>query len=79
MKKTIVIKKIIEREKVISIICDCCGKEVIDNSYSIIQSYEFEFGYGTNFDGEVWKSDICSNCITYWLKSFKIKPKIERK
>jgi hypothetical protein len=76
--------KLVEEEKMISISCNKCGnkKELnikVENSndeYSINEFQEFNcsFGYGSKYDNERWSFDLCDNCLTELVKSFKQAP-----
>jgi hypothetical protein len=54
--------------------CDFCKKRIFENapdhSYAGA-SFEVQFGYGSKYDGEKWKLDICDECAEQKLKEFK--------
>jgi len=63
-------------EKLISVICDFCGKE-FEKSWLSCEGYgqiKIEFGYPSNFDGDVWEGEICDDCFR---KLFKDKIRLE--
>jgi hypothetical protein len=77
--------KLVEQEKMVSISCNKCGNETkfnkeLDNnqnfSYDINEFQEFNcsFGYGSRYDNERWSFDLCDNCLTDLVKTFKHAP-----
>ena len=70
----------IEKEDVVSITCDKCGKteegKYIEYS-SDIQTQIFAFGYGSSQDGDTIKMDLCTSCIMEWVDTFVHKPDIK--
>lgn len=67
-----------------SITCNKCGKTTESskgNKLDIFQEYLFQsfslhFGYGSKFDEETWKFDICEDCLEQFVNTFAIKPEI---
>lgn len=65
-----------------SIVCNNCGvtKELIGESWEIevlkneFQSFQCSFHYGSRYDYEQWTFDICEDCLTAFVKSFKHAP-----
>ena len=39
-------------------------------------SFEIQFGYGSKFDYETWKFDICDDCAEKYFMKFKSKDKV---
>ena len=62
-------------DKIDVVICNCCGKKITTDHYcgSDITPISVEFGYGSRFDMEIWKMDICDSCIGKWVRKFKHK------
>ena len=63
-------------ETVVSVICDFCGAEFIKD-WIICEGYgqiKIEFGYPSNFDGDVWAGEICDECFK---KLFKHKLRLK--
>lgn len=66
-----------------SIACNMCGltKELIGDIYEIetqkneFQSFKCSFHYGSRYDYEQCTFDICEDCLTDFVKSFKHVPK----
>ena len=69
----------IETERLDSIICNCCGKELISYSHEMFGEHvniRADFGYFAKifFDGERHQLDVCEECYAKWIKTFKIAP-----
>lgn len=43
-------------------VCDFCGIEMDEQKVDHSLSMFFDFGYGSNRDGEHWNLDGCNNC-----------------
>ncbi len=59
--------------------CNKCGNESkgIDNDGlydSKFQSISCRFGYGSEYDMESWKFDLCESCLVELIKTFKHVP-----
>jgi len=66
----------IEAETVVSVNCDFCGEYFIKD-WLRCEGYgqiKIEFGYPSNFDGDVWGGEICDDCFR---KLFKDKLRLE--
>ena len=67
--------------KIKKILCDKCGKEgFIDNNgmiFPYMHNIEFSVGYGSDYDGDTIQFDLCDECLTEFMKSFKHKPDIK--
>jgi hypothetical protein len=64
-----------------SITCNKCGKsekltgdEWQSNTF---HSINLHFGYGSKFDMDIWKFDVCEDCLVEFVKSFKHEPEIQ--
>lgn len=72
--KTIKTISVVEsKNELETITCDCCGKMDMIPHYSDIQEHLIQFGYGSSMDGDEWHLDICDECITEWVNTFKHK------
>ncbi|RYI30559.1 hypothetical protein EVU96_09085 [Bacillus infantis] len=79
-------KKLTTIEKTIllpeSITCNKCGKkaEISGDEYdrefqsNVFQSIKLQFAYGSKYDMDVWEFDLCEECVTDYVSSFKYKP-----
>lgn len=67
-------KVIIEKEKLASIVCDVCGREIARDDYNEIQevlSVERYGGFGSVFgDGVLIRLDMCQHCMKEKLGEF---------
>jgi hypothetical protein len=41
-----------------------------------MHSFKTEFGYASEYDGQVWKFDLCEDCIIELVNGFKIEAEI---
>lgn len=65
-----------------SVTCNKCGKtkELHGEDYEKeweaegFKSFHCSFGYGSKFDMEDWKFDLCESCLEELVSTFKIKP-----
>lgn len=85
MRKYLVEEVVTKQETLDSITCNMCGKEVelIDgqhaqNMYKENDHHNFEgqFRFGSPLDGDIYKFDLCEECLLKFFKSFKIQPDI---
>lgn len=73
-------KLIPEYKSVINkVICNKCGKEIItnDNNYddiNLFHEFAVGFNYGSKFDMERWKFDLCEDCVLEIIRQFKFVP-----
>jgi len=77
LKKVNVVKEEIETEKVITVRCDFCQKE-FDKITVICKGYgqvKIKFGYGSKYDGDIFRGEICDDCFD---DHFKGKLRIKR-
>jgi hypothetical protein len=71
-------------EEVESITCNKCGtiiKPEKKKDYfwiDKIQNIELEWGFGSQYDQEIWKFDLCEVCLTELIRDFKIPPEVKR-
>jgi len=68
-----------KRDKLTSIICNKCGKnqeleDEFDLEINKFQTINLSFGYGSKYDMEYWNFDLCEECVTDLVKSFKYAP-----
>jgi len=57
------------------VICNKCGKEALIKDYEVVALFhdiEIEFGYPSDNDGDVWKFDLCENCIKETVGNFVV-------
>ncbi|MDT9027877.1 hypothetical protein [Rossellomorea yichunensis] len=82
MRKFEQIKKTVENFELTSVTCNKCGNQHIFHGEEhergwqgdTFQSFELHFGYGSKFDDENWKFDLCEDCLTGLINSFVYKP-----
>jgi hypothetical protein len=59
----------IKREKltiaVVGYICDKCGNRIVHDDHQSESHCTFDAWYGSEFDGDCWKLDLCEDC--WWL------------
>ena len=70
MKKYKTVK--VYKEELTIVICDFCGKK-FDETVVECRGFgqiKIDFGYPSNYDGDVYKAEICDDCF---LKLFKDK------
>ena len=77
MREIITHTETIEKEELIAVTCNCCGKVSDENVWaSDIEIWEHEFGYGSQYDMDKVSMDICDDCYKKWIDSFVHPPKI---
>jgi hypothetical protein len=72
-------------EKLLSAVtCNCCGKHLelsdLDPDYlfpSAMHSFEFEGGYGSEFDYERITFDLCDDCLIKIFDKFEVPVETE--
>lgn len=73
MREIVTHTETIQKEEVVSLTCDCCGK-VVDGEHaeyaSDIETWTHSFGYGSVNDNSTWTLDVCDSCIITWTNSF---------
>lgn len=61
-----------------TIACNSCGKSISQTQLGFesdhFHNVNLHFGYGSNYDMEHWSFDICEDCITSYIKTFKHVP-----
>ena len=74
MKKYKTVK--VEKEELTIVICDFCGEEFDKHwaEYKGFGQIKVEFGYPSNYDGDVYEAEICDDCFK---KLFKDKLRLE--
>lgn len=76
VKTSVVWKKEVEEEKVLSYACNKCGKKV-DAANPVERNKMNHFkvwgGYGSTFpqDNDCIVFDVCGTCLLEWTESFK--------
>ena len=71
--------KMVEREVVISTVCNKCGKEFLnEDGYGNgqIEPFKAEYGWGSFLDMSVFMFALCDNCFDEFVKTFKIEPEM---
>lgn len=71
------VTKFKEVREIDEVICNKCGRTEIDPEfkYSIeMHNFKIAFGYYSSNDGVIIDFDLCSDCITEFMESFKVKP-----
>lgn len=66
--------------KTLKVICDKCGKEAVVEdgmAFPYMHDVKFSVGYGSDYDGDTIQFDLCDECLTEFMKSFKHKPDIK--
>ena len=78
MRKYITEVEQVESKKLVQVVCNKCGKVMsfIDSPSDIICGcfVEFFFGYGSRNDGDLYKIDLCDDCIDEFFDSFTHQP-----
>jgi hypothetical protein len=70
-----IITKEITTKEIEDITCDKCGKSMIIDKYSTAGGkMEVGFGYGSKFDMDHYRLDICDDCWTGFYTSLTNKP-----
>lgn len=68
------VKRIIIEQELKRIICNKCG-EVSDVDYTNTdQEFILSFGYGSEYDMQNWKFDLCEKCLMKIINEFQIEP-----
>ncbi|WP_413306303.1 hypothetical protein AA0X95_05500 [Bacillus sp. 1P10SD] len=73
--------KVTETKKVATgITCNKCGKsrKISEDGWEFgeFQSFSLSFGYGSIYDEQIWKFDICETCLVDFVNTFKYSPNI---
>ncbi len=70
----------VEKQVPNHIICNCCGNEIKTNKqhpYPEYISIRKEWGFDSDYDGEIHEIDLCQSCYTKWIQTFKFNPQVE--
>lgn len=72
MRETIKVPETIERDVVVKLECDRCGKDIllIEETFRQLSEgvrFSLDFGFGSVHDLETWSFDICDSCAE-WLR-----------
>jgi hypothetical protein len=62
-----------------TITCNCCGEDIRMNTTEVLDDFVHihkQWGYLSPYDGENHNIDLCNNCYSNIIKTFKIPPTI---
>jgi len=79
MREIITHTETIEKEEVVALTCDKCGK-VSDDEHvwaSDIETWSHSFGYGSAMDGDRITFELCDLCVKDFLSTFIHKPTVK--
>jgi hypothetical protein len=65
----------VQAESVEKIICNMCGRTIEKHSFGYLDNFlsvEKAWGYGTEWDGETHRFELCEECYKKLIESFKI-------
>lgn len=68
--------------KIQKITCNICGEEIKLNDFGYFNDYlsiEKRWGYGSKYDNEVHKIDICESCYDKFMNTLAIEAEIENR
>lgn len=77
MREYKTIKQTVDVNVLQSVTCNKCGSHSVENDQSCNQEYQTfqtSFGYGSRYDMESWRFELCEDCLTELVKSFKYVP-----
>ena len=85
MKEFKPVVKTINDIELTAITCNKCGSKTPLSADSVekavvleeFQSFVLNFGYGSKFDLQEWKFELCEKCLEEFINTFKVKPEIE--
>jgi len=77
MKEIVIHQETVEKEEVVLVICNRCGK--VDDSEQValaseIETWTHSFGYGSKQDGTTMEFELCDDCVLEIIKTFKYPP-----
>lgn len=68
-------------EHVTHVSCDRCGKTVENSgkpadviAIQMIHDFAIRFNYGSEFDNDTWRFDICEDCLLDYVATFRHAP-----
>ena len=62
-----------EVEEVEDILCNLCGKSLYDGvNYNGLTDAEMKCGYGSKWDGTIFKFSLCEDCMEELMNKFKL-------
>lgn len=76
MRKHKAVEVTVKKEVLLEVFCDFCGKK-IDGAFIACKGFgqiKIEFGYPSNYDGDVYFGELCDDCFK---KLFKDKIRLE--
>jgi len=65
------------QDKLASVQCNVCGKEVAQNEWGYFMDYvsmDKLWGYHSPYDGQAHELDVCVDCYRSWVGGFEIPP-----
>lgn len=70
------LEKITIDSELVKVTCNKCGDKNIEEEYDYERFSEISlsFGYGSMYDSEHWSFDLCDQCLTDLIKTFKLVP-----
>lgn len=76
----------VKKKMITSVTCNKCGKseKLIGPIYErevdaeAFPTVRMSFGYGSNFDGEIWEFELCEDCLVEFTKAFKHPPNVTK-
>lgn len=70
------LEKITIDSELVKVTCNKCGDKNIEEEYDYERFSEISlsFGYGSMYDSEHWSFDLCGNCLTDLVRTFKHVP-----
>lgn len=76
MRETEDIQETVTNQRIVKVICNKCGDKSTEEDYDFerFQEFSISFGYGSRYDSEHWRFDLCDECLTELVRSFKVVP-----
>lgn len=70
------VKETAVKRRLVNVTCNKCGDQSTEEEYDNEKFSEFSasFGYGSKYDSERWGFDLCDDCLTDLVKTFKHVP-----
>lgn len=54
--------------------CNCCGENIQFEKLGLVQQLNLSFEYGSEYENQKLQIDMCEDCLTSLMKTFKIVP-----